>query len=235
MATLVGSAVVERSDPLDRLDLIAFLALVLLVNAIILLVVLRPRRGRGSDAEAPTVSAPAITSSHWSPGSDAAWSGLLDAEASRCRRYGRTAAVVAFRLDGLAALEREAGRSVRDWLADTVRSNLRAWTRASDAFQHDDGGSYRLLLVEADEQATEAFVERITRSLQPWLAGSATHLQVDVGWAVSGGDHDLAAVDRLAAARLVGAAEGWIRSSAARRSAVAVYPGGSRTRPSRTA
>jgi hypothetical protein len=122
------------------------------------------------------------------------------------------------RLDGLDTLAADAGPAIGAWLCRAVARNVRACARDSDLVQDDDHGSYRVLLVETDEDRARWYVDRVSRPLLPSLADPHAEVRLTVGWAGTSSEPDLQATDRLAQARLDGASAGWIRSSAAWRS-----------------
>jgi len=244
-------SVTTRSVALDRVVLIEFLALALLINAAAILLVLRGRRssdaGRSNATVAPTPPAPpsqpdaidavvrpeavAPTAQSpigvfrtpsgrgcWEPAAIAEWSDRIRTETARCERYGRSAAIVAMRLDGLDALAADAGTAVGAWLSRVSARNLRELARASDLVQSDGYESFRALLVDTDETGARTYVERVSRLLVPWPDDPHPEVRLIAGWAGTWSQPDLDAADRLAQARMVGSSEGWIRSGAAWRS-----------------
>ena len=154
----------------------------------------------------------------WSDGDREVWSDRIRAESARTRRYGRPAAVVALRLDGLDALSAEAGPSVSAWLSGAVVRNVRAAARESDVVQSDGHAAIRVLLVETDEEGARIYVERVSRPLMYALKDPRAEIRLSAGWAGTSSESDLDASDRLAHARLDGTSAGWIRSVATWRS-----------------
>ena len=260
---------------MDRIVLIELLALVVLLNAAVILLVLRSRwvphaaavgiglpearpgdlgqQDVGSDAgsvaqsmtvldavpEEASLSAPedprqpidlvelarrsavasaAAPDGRWSDADRAAWSDRLRAECARTRRYGRPAAVVALRIDGLDALSVEAGPTVSAWLSGAVARSVRAAARESDVVQADGHASIRVLLVETDEEGARVYVDRVSRPLMFALKDPRAEIRLSAGWAGTSSDADLEEADRLARARLAGISAGWIRSVATWRS-----------------
>jgi GGDEF domain-containing protein len=240
---------------LDRVVLIEFLALALLINAAAILLVLRARRSSYPDGGHPSATGPpappaslpsaaaidAVVSpsavvpttqqpligvfgppsgdrGRWSANAITEWSDRIRTETARCQRYGRPAAIVAMRLDGLDALAADAGTAVGAWLCRVSARNLRELARVSDLVQSDGLGSFRALLVETDETGARTYVERISRLLVPWPDDPRAEVRLIAGWAGTWSQPDLEASDRLAHARMVGSSEGWIRSVAAWRS-----------------
>jgi GGDEF domain-containing protein len=145
------------------------------------------------------------------------WSDRIRTETARCQRYGRPASVVAMRLDGLEALAADAGTAVGVWLCRVSARNLHDLARDSDLVQSDGMGSFRALIVETDETGARTYVNRVSRLLVPWPDDPRADVRLIAGWAGTCAQPDLETADRLAQARLEGAADGWIQS-------VAVWP-----------
>jgi len=235
---------------LDRLVLIEFLALALLINAAAILLVLRARRSPHAVDERPSGAAAAASPATGSPADDVGaaalppvavpstpelpdgdirpppvrgqwsaaaitdWSDRIRTETARCQRYGRPAAIVAMRLDGLEAIVSEAGSAVGAWLCRVSARTVQELARDSDLVQSDGLGSFRALLVETDETGARTYVERSSRLLVPWPDDPRAAVRLIAGWAGTCGQPDLGAADRLAQARLEGASGGWIQSVA---------------------
>lgn len=146
-----------------------------------------------------------------------AWSERIRDEASRCGRYERLAAVVVIRLEAFDALVAAAGSMDGDQLCRAIVAPVRRSARDSDVVFGDGAGTFRVLLVEADECGARAYVDRVSQVLRPWIEAIDAEGGLTATWAGSSRLTDLAAADRLAEARLVGAADGWIRSTFVRR------------------
>jgi hypothetical protein len=164
------------------------------------------------------------------------WADRVEAETVRFEREGRPGVVVALRLDGLEAVAADGGPEVAAWLCRVAAGKLRESARGSDLVQVDPHGSFRVLLAETNDAGADAYVQRASRLMVPWLDGGPTEVHIIAGWAGTSSLPDLEAAYRLAQARLTGVSEGWIRSASARRwpdDADQSVP--SRTNPSRTA
>lgn len=146
-----------------------------------------------------------------------AWSERIRDEASRCGRYERLAAVVVIRLESFDELVAASAAMDGHRLCRAIVASLRRSARDSDVVYGDGGGTFRVLLVEADEFGARAYVDRVSQVLRPWIETINAEVGLTATWAGTSGLTDLAAADRLAEARLVGAADGWIRSTFVRR------------------
>lgn len=146
------------------------------------------------------------------------WSDRIRTETTRSRRSGRPAAVVVLRLDGMGALAAGAGPAAADWLRRLLTASVRSCAHVSDLVQDDDRGSYRVLLVDTDDDRAGSYVELVARPLAPWLDDPQAAVRLTAGWAGTCSEPDLETSDRLAHARLAGASAGWIRSAATWRS-----------------
>lgn len=166
---------------------------------------------------APTTDAPALPARDetWSASATTDWAARLRTETIRCHRSGRRASVVYLRLEGLDVLSGTAGAVAGAWLCRIVGAYLRASGHEKDLIQDDHEGSFRVLLVDTNEEGARAYVESVSRLLTPRLEDPRAEIRLIAGWAGSGAEADLEATQRLAQARLAGASEGWIRSAAA--------------------
>jgi len=131
-----------------------------------------------------------------------AFDDALAHEDAREQRYGRSATVVIFELDGLARLvERlgsDAGERIESALADTI-SRL---ARRADYIARLEAGRYAVLLPETDEVAAINYVERIRRACDLWLESGAIAMRLAIGWASTGGEAALAGAIRSATERM---------------------------------
>jgi hypothetical protein len=141
------------------------------------------------------------------------WTQRLTAEQARCARHGSSATVVALRVDerrGAAGQGHD--RSVQDPAATATALTRR--TRASDTICVRRDGSIRVLLVETTEIGARRFVDRISAELS---TESQVSGNIVAAWAAVAPGRNLRAAERLAVARLRGAASGWLRSLAVHR------------------
>lgn len=145
------------------------------------------------------------------------WSERIRDEASRCGRYERLAAIVVIRLESFDSLVAASAAMDGQRLCRAIVASLRRSARDSDVVYGDHSGTFRVLLVEADEFGARAYVDRVSQVLRPWVETISAEVGLTATWAGTSGLTDLAAADRLAEARLVGAADGWIRSTSVRR------------------
>jgi hypothetical protein len=141
------------------------------------------------------------------------WTERIRMEASRCGRYERSAVVVLIRLDAFDELVAVAAMDRRR-LCRAVVASIRRSARGSDVVHGDETGTFRVLLVEADEPGARAYLDRVAGgALRPWMETINTEVRLTAAWASTSDLTDLPAADRLAESRLAGAEDGWIRSA----------------------
>jgi GGDEF domain-containing protein len=141
------------------------------------------------------------------------WTERIRAEASRCGRYERSAVVVIIRLDAFDELVAVAAMDGRR-LCRAVVASIRRSARGGDVVFGDETGTFRVLLIEADEPAARAYLDRVAAgALRPWMETINTDVRLTAAWASTSELTDLPAADRLAESRLAGAEDGWIRSA----------------------
>ena len=143
-----------------------------------------------------------------------AWSRRLAGEQARRARHGSPASVVALRFGhARGPLARRSEDELRR--ASAGADFLIERTRASDVVHLTGDGVIRVLLVDATDEGAQRFVDRVSVLLRadPSCGGRG----VVATWASIAPTRDLFAADRLAVARLRGAAGGWLRSLAVHR------------------
>jgi hypothetical protein len=144
----------------------------------------------------------------------AEWADRIQAEASRCGRFGRSGAIVIVRLEAFDELLAVASAIDSRRLYRAVVASLRRSARGFDVVVGDETGTFRVLLVEADERAARAYIDRIADgALRPWLETINSDVRLTAVWATTSELTDLPAADRLAESRLTGVEDGWIRSA----------------------
>lgn len=142
------------------------------------------------------------------------WQRRISAEQARHVRRGAPATVVAMRLGpSRGPLARRSGPEVSRTAAAAER--VANTSRASDVVCVTDGGTIRILLVDTIEDGARPYVDRMSRNLRDERDDQSS--SVLAGWASIASSRDLAAADRLAVARLRGAAAGRLRSLAIHR------------------
>jgi GGDEF domain-containing protein len=194
-----------------------------LLVAAVAIAVWRPRRlvvipssDRGDGGEAATAAAIGASESELPDAfpDRATWAERIQAEAIRCGRYDRSGAVVIVRLEAFEELLAAASAIDGRRLCRAVVASLRRSTRGFDVVFGDETGTFRVLLVEADERAARAFIDRIAQgALRPWLETINRDVRLTAVWATTSELTDLPAADRLAESRLTGVEDGWIRSA----------------------
>jgi diguanylate cyclase (GGDEF)-like protein len=99
-------------------------------------------------------------------------------EVARTRRYRGRASLVLLDLDDFKATNDRAGHLEGDRLLRVFAAGLGASVRANDAAGRVGGDEFGVLLVQADERAASAFVERLRTRLPAPLAVSAGSAQL---------------------------------------------------------
>jgi GGDEF domain-containing protein len=195
-----------------------------LLVAAVALALWRPRRlvsvpwsDRSASSESPRQAAISVPEAE-AEAADALpdrldWTERIRTEASRCGRYERSAVVVLIRLDAFDELVAVAAMDRRR-LCRAVVASIRRSARGSDVVFGDETGTFRVLLVEADEPGARAYLDRLAGgALRPWMETINTDVRLTAAWASTSELTDLPAADRLAESRLAGAEDGWIRSA----------------------
>ena len=205
-AAVPPPAEVRTSPPNDALDLRQPIDLVSLARA--------------SSLSLPTGQDRLLPGAHgrWSERDQESWTSRVRAENARARRYGRPAAIVAIRLEGLDRLAQVAGPEVTRWLMAAVVRNARAGARESDLVQSDELDSIRALLIETDEAGAKTFVERVTSPLIDALQDPRATVRIDARWAAATAGSDLDGSGRPADARSVRTSAAWVHHEVAWRS-----------------
>lgn len=148
-----------------------------------------------------------------------AWSERIQAETGRIGPFERAAGavVIIVRLEAFDELVAEAGPIDDGRLCRAIVASVRRAIRDSALVSSDRSGTFRILLYESDESVAQAYVDRVSAALRPWVETARAEPRLTVAWASTSELTDLAAADRLADARLAGAQDGWIRSAFVRR------------------
>lgn len=126
---------------------------------------------------------------------------VLAVESARCRRYGRTATVVAVELAGMDELTATWGNEVTGRALKHVAAVLRAGARSSDYLARTDRWRFGLILPETDEVAAVNFVERVRSGCERALSAAGPSARCSFGWADARQDRDLAAAATVAIER----------------------------------
>ena len=171
-------------------------------------------RVRGADGAPSVEPAPIGDEPAFRRESMVAWSRRLAGEQARSARHGSPASVVALRFGhARGPLSRRSEDELRR--ATAGADLLVERTRASDVVHVTGDGVIRVLLVDATDDGAHRFVDRVSDLLR--ADPSSGGREVVATWASIAPSRDLFAADRLAAARLRGAAGGWLRSLAVHR------------------
>ncbi len=131
-----------------------------------------------------------------------AWEASLAEEAERQQRYGHPLSIIIAELEGLEVEPTAMGTAMVGRMAPRCAAILLALARASDRVTRLSGSRFGVLLLEADEQAAELYVDRAAAACEPWLASSAVAMQLSIGWAVARGPEELLGALRTAEDRL---------------------------------
>jgi diguanylate cyclase (GGDEF)-like protein len=105
------------------------------------------------------------------------WDHLMQAEETRCRRYGHPAGVLVVDLDELKVFNDQEGHHAGDALLQRTAGVLRAHLREHDIAARLGGDEFGLLLVQADATDLQAIRDRLQDSLLE--AG----VRASIGWA----------------------------------------------------
>ena len=127
---------------------------------------------------------------------------VLEHEEQREQRYGRSATVIVFELDGLAKLVDRLGSEPGDRIETALGDTIKRLARRADYVARLERGRYSVLLPETDEVAAINYVERIRRACDLWLESSAIAMRLAIGWASTTGDATLSGAIRLASERM---------------------------------
>lgn len=127
------------------------------------------------------------------------WTAVIRDEAERQDRYGRPAAVVIAELDWLDGPH---GARTMDRLAPAFGRLLVSITRASDRVTRLSSARFGVLLLQADAEGAARFAARAILETQGWLATSAWHPDLVVGWAGASSGDELRDAVRAAEAHL---------------------------------
>lgn len=103
----------------------------------------------------------------------AAFHSRLTAETARARRYGGRLALVLFDVDHFKETNDRRGHPEGDRLLRTLAGSLTGTARETDAVGRLGGDEFAALLLEADEQRVEAFLDRLYEGLPPEIGVSA--------------------------------------------------------------
>lgn len=106
------------------------------------------------------------------------WHYLLEAEESRCLRYGLSAGVIIIDLDNLKQANDQMGHAAGDRLLQRTAYTLQSNVRPCDVVARIGGDEFAILIVESSREACEGIVRRIQQSL------ACTQISASIGWAM---------------------------------------------------
>lgn len=127
-----------------------------------------------------------------------AWETSLAEEAERQQRYGRPLAIVIAELEGQEPVATAMGTAMLGRMAPRCAAILLALARASDRVTRLSSSRFGVLLLEADEDAAELYVDRAMATCESWLDASAFAMRLSIGWAVARGPEELVGALRTA-------------------------------------
>jgi len=107
--------------------------------------------------------------------------GQLADEMKRARRHNLSGALALLQIDRLVDLQREHGFESGDMMLRGFVETLRAGTRAEDLVARMSDDRFALLLVESDERAARACVDRLLLELERIEVGHVRGIGVSVG------------------------------------------------------
>ncbi|NND99251.1 MAG: sensor domain-containing diguanylate cyclase [Pirellulaceae bacterium] len=124
------------------------------------------RRAERAEAEAETDSLTGLYNRR-------GWDRLLDAEESRCGRYGHAAAVVSIDMDNFKQINDLHGHSAGDRQLQEAARALRQAARGCDVVARVGGDEFAVLAVHCDQQGAQSLVTRTQEAFsQLGLQGS---------------------------------------------------------------
>ncbi len=112
-----------------------------------------------------------------------AWATILATESARCRRYGRTATIVAVEVPELEGMAAAWGEDVRSVAITKVGRTLRSVARSSDYVVRTGARGFAVLLPETDEVAAVNFIERARERCDAVLPRGESVERCRFGWA----------------------------------------------------
>jgi diguanylate cyclase (GGDEF)-like protein len=130
------------------------------------------------------------------------WAAILATESARCRRYGRTATVVAVEVPELEGVATAWGEDVRSVAITKVGRTLRSVARSSDYVARTGERRFAVILPETDEVAAVNFIERARERCDAVLPRGETVERCRFGWADARRSRSLDAAATVAAERL---------------------------------
>jgi len=159
------------------------------------------------DRRAPTVSESARRPAEptWSPAEladRATWDRAIRDESARAARFGRPTTVVIAELNQLDDLAERLGPDVADRLVTETVRLLVSEGRAADRIAWLGHARFGVLLVETDERAARAYIERVRSATDRWFASAGLSIRLSVGWASPMDDGDVAAAAATAQQRM---------------------------------
>lgn len=127
----------------------------------------------------------------------------LEKEASRCRRYDRTFALVMFDIDHFKKINDTLGHQAGDVVIQTMATTVERMVRAEDLVARYGGEEFAIVARGIDTKNAKALGERVRHTVQrlviPWETGPV-QITVSVGVASVDGTRNYASADELVSA-----------------------------------
>jgi len=95
----------------------------------------------------------------------AGWSIVLEAERTRCDRYGDAAAVIVVDLDGMSRFNSTYGHTAGDAMLQLCAQTLTEVVRDADVIARLGGDSFGILAPDLDDSSVDVLVDRLTAAL----------------------------------------------------------------------
>jgi diguanylate cyclase (GGDEF)-like protein len=131
----------------------------------------------------------------------AAWDEALASEADRIARSGGSAAVAAFRIDGLQRIDERRGPLVRDAALRQAAELVRTLSRSTDLAARVGDDEFRVLVRDGGNSGARRLAVRIRRAAREAQAGEAAP-PLAISWANAQSRSQLLAAGRLVGQRL---------------------------------
>lgn len=113
----------------------------------------------------------------------AEWNHIISDEDARIHRYGHSATVVLFELDGLDRLVGVFGAAAGERVLPAVADTISRLARGADHVARLGPSRFGVLMPETNEVEAVNYVERVREACELWLESSAIALQLAIGWA----------------------------------------------------
>jgi GGDEF domain-containing protein len=130
------------------------------------------------------------------------WHRAVLRETHRHHRSAGKVAAVSLEVLGHRALEERFGRAAASAVSEPLAMTIRSVTRRADVIARVGPAAFRVLLLDGDDQAASRYVERVSRTVDPWLAAGALTLRLSAGAAAAPDEGGVEEAIRLSERRM---------------------------------